>query len=157
MGIAEVLYRRTASGVVLLLSLMIGSVAVDPYSETAVIVRIALLLVVALLIVGILPGSYLQRRIRAASHKESVLRSRLLRVTGLMTPIVMVALSTLMVLYGYDSLRFIDSTNIGTIDRGEVKFNLVRWWAIGLACVIWLGLNAATLLRKRTQGEQTRA
>lgn len=157
MGNADVLYRRTASGVVLLLSLMIGSVAVDPYSETSVIVRIALLLVIALLIVGILPGSYLQRRIQAASHKESVLRSRLLRVTGLMTPTVMVALSTLMVLYGYDSLRFIDSTNIGTIDRGAVKFNLVRWWAIGLAAVVWLVLSASTRLKKRTPRQQTSA
>lgn len=154
---ADVLYRRTASGVVLLLSLMIGSVAVNPYSETAVIGRIAMLVVVALLIVGILPGSYLQRRIRAASEKESVLRSRLLRVTGLMTPMVVAALSALMLLIGYDDLRFIDSTNIGTIDRGEVKFRLVHHWTIGLACLVWLVLAVSTLLRKRTQGEQTQA
>ncbi|HLE05063.1 MAG TPA: hypothetical protein VI729_10695 [Anaerolineales bacterium] len=157
MGNADMLYRKTALGVVMLFCLMIGSLAVDPYSEASVIARIAMLIIVALLIVGILPGSYLQRRIQAASHKESVFRSGLLRIVGLMAPIVMVALSTLVLFSEYDTLRFIDSTNIATIDRGEVKFNLVRWWALGWVSVFWLVLSARTRFRKRTPRQQTPA
>ena len=157
MGKDDVLYRRTAYGVIVLLSLMIGFLAVDPYSETAVIIRIAMLVFVALLIVGILPGSYLQRRIHAASHKESVLRSRLLRVTALIAPIVGVALFSFAVYFFYSVLSQIDNTNLAVFDRGEVNFNLVRYWTLGSVSVVWLILNARTLFSKGTQRQQTSA
>src|SRR3972149_2255589 len=57
-----------------------------------------------------------------------------------------VALTGLIVVYGYDTLRLVDSTNIGTINRDEAEFNLIRFWALGGASIIWLVLIAAALV-----------
>ena len=151
----DVLYRRTASGVVVLLSLMIGFVAGNPYSETAPMLRIGMFVIVVLLIVGVFPGSFLQGRIQAASQTEAVRRSRLLKFGALMAPVLLAALSAFMVYYGYDTLTFVDNTNIGTIDREEAEFNLIRFWTLGAASVVWLALIAAALFRRKIEGPQT--
>ena len=155
MGNADTVYRRTASSVVLLLSLLLGFEAVSPFSSASSIVRITLLVVVVLLIVGILPRSYLQERIRVASQAEPVRRSRLLKLVALIAPILFVALTGLMVVYGYDTLRLVDSTNIGTINRDEAEFNLIRFWALGGPSIIWLVLIAAALVGRKTQDQRT--
>ena len=59
-----------------------------------------------------------------------------------------------MVVYGYDTLSLVDSTNIGTIDRDEAEFNLIRFWALGGASVVWLVLTAAAFFRRKTQDSQ---
>jgi len=154
MANADVLYRRTASGVVLLLSLMIGFVAGNPYSETAPILRVSMFVIVVLPIVGVFPGSFLQGRIQAASQTEAVRRSRLLKFVALMAPVLLAALGAFMVYYGYDTLTLVDNTNIGTIDREETEFNLVRFWTLGAASVVWLVLTAAAFFRRKTQDSQ---
>jgi hypothetical protein len=151
MGNADLVYRRTASSVVLLLSLMLGFEAANPFSSASSIVRIILFVVVVLLIVGILPRSYLQERIRVASQAEPVKRSRVLKLVALIAPILLAALAGLMVAYGYDTLSLVDNTNIGTIDRNEAEFNLIRFWALGEASILWLVLIAAALSQRRTQ------
>ena len=150
----DVLYRRTASGVVVLLSLMIGFVAGNPYSETAPMLRIGMFVIVVLLIVGVFPGSFLQERIQAASQTEAVRRSRLLKFGALMAPVLLAALGAFMVYYGYDTLTLVDNTNIGTIDREETEFNLVRFWILGAASVVWSVLTAAAFFRGKTQDSQ---
>jgi heme/copper-type cytochrome/quinol oxidase subunit 2 len=151
MGNADLVYRRTASSVVLLLSLMLGFEAANPFSSASSIVRIILFVVVVLLIVGILPRTYLQERIRVASQAEPVKRSRVLKLVALIAPILLAALAGLMVAYGYDTLSLVDNTNIGTIDRNEAEFNLIRFWALGEASILWLVLIAAALSQRRTQ------
>jgi hypothetical protein len=151
MGNADLVYRRTASSVVLLLSLMLGFEAANPFSSASSIVRIILFVVVVLLIVGILPRTYLQERIRVASQAEPVKRSRVLKLVALIAPILLAALAGLMVAYGYDTLSLVDNTNIGTIDRNEAEFNLIRFWALGGASILWLVLIAAALSQRRTQ------
>jgi len=154
MASEDVLYRRTASGVVVLLSLMIGFVAGNPYSETGTIVRIGMFVIVVLLIVGVFPGSFLQGRIQAASQTEAVRRSRLLKFVALMAPVLLAALGAFMVYYGYDTLTLVDNTNIGTIDREETEFNLVRFSTLGAASVVWLVLTATAFFRRKTQDSQ---
>ena len=136
------------------MSLMIGFVAGNPYSETAPILRIGMFVIVVLLIVGVFPGSFLQGRIQAASQTEAVRRSRLLKFVALMAPVLLAALGAFMVYYGYDTLSLVDNTNIGTIDREETEFNLVRFWILGAASVVWSVLTAAAFFRRKTQDSQ---
>ena len=144
-----------ANGVVLLLSLMLGFEALNPHSETAPIVRVVLLVVIAFLIVGVLPGSYLQRRIQGASQTEAVRRSRLLRIVSLAGPIILLVPSSLLAYSQYSTLSFIDNTYLSGLDRGEVMFNIIRFWTQSGASLVWLVLIAAALVKKEPQDQQT--
>ena len=151
---ADVLYRRTALGVTTLMSLMIGFAAVNPYSEATPVVRIAMLVVVILLIVGLLPGSYLQKRIQVASQAGSVRRSRLLKLVGSIAPVLGVALFSFAVYFFYSLLSQIDNTYLPAMERGEVEFSLVQYWTLTVASIVWLALTALALVRRKPTDAQ---
>ena len=111
MGNADVLYRRMATGVVLFFSLMLGFEALNPHSKAAPIVRVILLVAIVFLLVGVLPGSYLQKRIQAASQTEAVRRSRLLPIVAVVFPILGTAANAVVVWSEYSTLSLIDNTS----------------------------------------------
>ena len=154
MGNAGVLYRRMATGVVLFFSLMLGIEALNPHSKAAPIVRVILLVAIVFLLVGVLPGSYLQRRIQAASRTEAVRRSRLLSVVAVVFPVLGAVAYALVAWSEYSTLSFIDNTYLSGLDRGEVMFNIIRFWTQSGASVVWLVLIAAALMRRKTGDPQ---
>jgi heme/copper-type cytochrome/quinol oxidase subunit 2 len=148
MGNAHVMYRRLATGVVLFFCLMLGFEALNPHSEAAPIVRVILLVVIVILLVGVLPGSYLQRRIQAASLTEAVRRSKLLRIVAAVFPLLGAAAYALVAYSQYSELSFIDNSYLSGLDRDEVMFNIIRFWTYSGASLVWFVLLAASLVRK---------
>ena len=155
MGNGAVLYRRMSTGVVLFSSLWLGFEALNPYSKAAPVVRVILLVVIVFLLVGVLPGSYLQRRIQAASQTEAVRRSRLLRIFATVFSFLGAAMFALVAWSEYSTLSFIDNSYLSGLDRDEVVFNIIRYWALsGASLVWWFLLIAAALMRKKTGDPQ---
>jgi Na+/proline symporter len=151
MGNADVVYRRMATGVVLLLSLTLGFEALNPHSEIAPATRVILLVVIVFIVVGILPGSYIQRRIQVASQTEAVRRSRLLRIVAVLTPFLGAAGPALVALSEYSTLSFVDNTYLSGLDRGEVMFNIIRFWTQSGTSLVWLVVIVAALTRGRSE------
>src|SRR3972149_3442985 len=117
MGNADVLYRRMATGVVLFFSLTLGFEALNPHSKAAPIVRVILLVAIVFLLVGLLPGSYLHRRIQGASRTEAVRRSRLLSVVAVVFPVLGAVAYALGAYSQYSEPSFIDNSYLSGLDR----------------------------------------
>ncbi|HLE80944.1 MAG TPA: hypothetical protein VJA25_06605 [Dehalococcoidia bacterium] len=154
MGNADVLYRRMATGVVLFFSLMLGFEALNPHSKAAPIVRVILLVAIVFLLVGVLPGSYLHRRIQGASRTEAVRRSRLLSVVAVVFPVLGAVAYALGAYSQYSELSFIDNSYLSGLDRSEVIFNIIRFWALSGASLVWLVLITAALMRRKAGDPQ---
>jgi len=155
MGNADVLYRRMATGVVLFFSLTLGFEALNPHSKAAPIVRVILLVAIVFLLVGLLPGSYLQRRIQAASHTEAVRRSKLLRIVAVLFPFLGAVVYALVAWSQYSELSFIDNTYSSGLNRDEVMFNIIHYWVLSGASLVWLVLIAAALVRGKSSDPQS--
>ena len=153
MNTRQVMYQRAAYTVITLLILLLGFVGYDPYSRMPPIGRVGVFIVVVFLLAGIVPRSFLARAITSATQKEVVRRSTVLPILGLAAPVGSITLSAIAVIDGYSTLRLLDTTNLTTIDRGLVMFDITRYWTIGVASVALLVFVLGPLLSKRSREE----
>lgn len=147
--------RRTLTWVFLLGTILLGFSALNPFSETAIFVRVLMLVVAVILAVGLLPNSYLHRFTASSLDQRPERGSSLLVLISILGPLFMIALSASAIAANLDTLRLIDELGVEFTDARSATYNIVQYAILGMVSLFILVWNLLDLILARDSAQAT--
>ena len=141
--------KRTLSWVFLQGTILLGLSALNPYSDTAIVVRVLMLIVAVILAVGLFPNSYLHRFTASSLEQRPERGSSLLVLISTLSPLFMIVLSASAIAANLDTLRLIDEIGVEFTDPRWEIYNIVQYAILGTVSLVILVLNLLDLIRSR--------
>ena len=141
--------KRTLSWVFLQGTILLGLSALNPYSDTAIVVRVLMLIVAVILAVGLFPNSYLHRFTASSLEQRPERGSSLLVLISTLGPLFMIVLSASAIAANLDTLRLIDEIGVEFTDPRWEIYNIVQYAILGTVSLVILVLNLLDLIRSR--------
>lgn len=147
--------HRTILGFILLGTLMLGFSALNHYSDASVLSRVLKIVFVAILVAGLIPGSYIHRfvgKIGADSPERSIL---VVLISAVIVPFVLVVLFVLAALDRAYMNRLVGELNLRFLNPSEISFFLVQFLALAIVSGILLVVNTIDLIKARDSSPAT--
>ena len=141
--------KRTLSWAFLQGTILLGLSALNPYSDTAIVVRVLMLIVAVILAVGLFPNSYLHRFTASSLDQRPERGSSLLVLISTLGPLFMIVLSASAIAANLDTLRLIDELGVEFTDPRWEIYNIVQYAILGTVSLVVLVLNLLDLIRSR--------
>ena len=141
--------KRTLSWVFLQGTILLGLSALNPYSDTAIVVRVLMLIVAVILAVGLFPNSYIHRFTASSLEQRPERGSSLLVLISTLGPLFMIVLSASAIAANLDTLRLIDELMVEFTDPRWEIYNIVQYAILGTVSLVVLVLNLLDLIRSR--------
>lgn len=141
--------KRTLSWAFLQGTILLGLSALNPYSDTAIVVRVLMLIVAVILAVGLFPSSYLHRFTASSLEQRPERGSSLLVLISTLGPLFMIVLSASAIAANLDTLRLIDELGVEFTDPRWEIYNIVQYAILGTVSLVVLVLNLLDLIRSR--------
>ena len=141
--------KRTLSWVFLQGTILLGLSALNPYSDTAIVVRVLMLIVAVILAVGLFPNSYIHRFTASSLEQRPERGSSLLVLISTLGPLFMIVLSASAIAANLDTLRLIDELRVEFTDPRWEIYNIVQYAILGTVSLVVLVLNLLDLIRSR--------
>ena len=141
--------KRTLSWAFLQGTILLGLSALNPYSDTAIVVRVLMLIVAVILAVGLFPNSYLHRFAASSLEQRPERGSSLLVLISTLGPLFMIVLSASAIAANLDTLRLIDELGVEFTDPRWEIYNIVQYAILGTVSLVVLVLNLLDLIRSR--------
>lgn len=141
--------KRTLSWAFLQGTILLGLSALNPYSDTAIVVRVLMLIVAVILAVGLFPNSYLHRFTASSLEQRPERGSSLLVLISTLGPLFMIVLSASAIAANLDTLRLIDELGVEFTDPRWEIYNIVQYAILGTVSLVVLVLNLLDLIRSR--------
>ena len=139
--------KRTLSWVFLQGTILLGLNALNPYSDTAIVVRVLMLIMAVILAVGLFPNSYLHRFTARSLEQRPERGSSLLVLISTLGPLFMIVLSASAIAANLDTLRLIDELGVEFTDPRWEIYNIVQYAILGTVSLVVLVLNLLDLIR----------
>lgn len=141
--------RQTLIGLTLIAVLMLAFGVFNPHSDVSLAVRLIMLAVAAILVAGLIPGSYVHQFIDFLISRPELGSRPIITISAVFGPLILVAFSALGVYSQIDTLQFIDEMNIDFLDARESRFYALRFATVGTVSFILFLWNAMDWVRGR--------
>ncbi len=141
--------RRTLIWVFVQGIILLGFSALNPFSDTAAVVRVLMLIVAAILAAGIFPNSYLHRFAANSLDQQPQRGSRLLVLISTLSPFFMFTLAPFAIAANLDTLRLIDELGVEFANPRSAIYNIVQYAILGIVSLFLLIWNLLDLIRGR--------
>ena len=141
--------RPTLSWVFLQGFILLGFFAVNPFSDTVIVIRVSMLIVAVILAVGLLPNSYLHRFTANSLDQRPKRGSNLLVLISTLGPLILIAIAGFAIAANLDTLRLIDELRVEFTDPRWEIYNIVQYAILGTVSLVVLVLNLLDLIRSR--------
>lgn len=129
--------------------ILLGSTALDPFSDMSVSARVILLIVAAVLAAGLIPNSYLHRFTAGSFDRTPRQSSRLILLLSVFGPLLLAAVSVFGMVANLDTLRLIERLEITFIDPPSAIYDLILFAVLGSISLLLLAWNLVDLIRMR--------
>ena len=119
--------KRTLSWVFLQGTILLGFSAFNPYSDTVIVARVLMLIVAVILVVGLLPNSYLHGFTANSLDQGPKRGSNLLILISTLGPLILIAIAGFAIAANLDTLRLIDELGVEFTDPRWEIYNIVQY------------------------------
>jgi len=145
------LMRRTLIWVTLIAIVLLAYRVFNPYGDTSLFIRLAMVVAASVLAGGLIPGSYIHRAIDILLDRPNSGSSTIISITAIVCPLLFVGLSAYAV---YDRiyvlLNLIEEFELTFLDPREARYNAAWFAAVGMLSLIIFLWNTLDWVRNRT-------
>ena len=144
------LMRRSLIWVTLIAIALLAYRVFDPYSDTSLFVRLAMVVAASVLAGGLIPGSYIHRAIDILLDRPNLGSRTIIVIAAIVGPLFVVGVSAFAV---YDQTyvlpNLIEEFELTFLDPREALYNAAWFTAIGVLSLIVLIFNLLDIARMR--------
>ncbi|MCH8093351.1 MAG: hypothetical protein IH953_02045 [Chloroflexi bacterium] len=148
--------RRSLIWVTLMAIAILAYRVFDPYRDTSLFIRLAMVVAASVLAAGLIPGSYIHRFIDILLDRPNLGSPKIISVTAVAGPLLVVGVSAFGV---YDQIfiltNLIEEFGLTFLDPHEARFNAAWYAAIGILSVIFLLSNLLDIVRATASARTT--
>ena len=149
------LMRRSLIWAILVAVVLLAYRVFNPYGDTPLFIRLAMLVAASVLAGGLIPGSYIHRAIDILLDRPSLGSPTLISVAAVAAPLLAVAVSAFAFYDRFYMLSLIEELNLSFLDPQEVTYNTAWFTAIGVLSLIVLLFNLLDISRLRGSARTT--
>ena len=150
MDIYARLIRRTLVGLSILAIMMLAFGVFNPYSDTSLYVRLIPLVPIAVLAAGLIPGSYIHKFVDSLVNRPERGSFTPIAILAIGGPLFLVVVAALVAYDRIYMLQLIQELSLSFLDSREVRYNFVRYTAVGFGSLILFVWNSLDLLKARS-------
>jgi len=150
------LMRRSLIWVTLIAIAILGFRIFDPYRDTSLFIRLAMVVAASVLAAGLIPGSYIHRAIDILLDRPNLGSPALISIAAVAGPLFVIGVSAFGV---YDQIyvltNLIEEFKLTFLDPQEVLYNTAWFAAIGILSLLFLIANLLDMARTRDSPRTT--
>lgn len=150
------LMRRSLIWVTLIAIAILGFRIFDPYRDTSLFIRLALVVAASALAAGLIPGSYIHRAIDILLDRPNLGSPTLISIAAVAAPLLAVGVAAFGV---YDELyvlpNLIEEFELTFLDPQEVRYSATWFGTVGILSVLVLLSNLLDMVRTRSSARTT--
>lgn len=145
--------RRTLNWAFVQGTILLGFTALNPFSNTSLVVRSLMLIVALILAAGLIPNSYLHRFTANAFDERPKRGSGLLVFVSIFGPLFVAIVSIVAISINLDNLKLIDQLGTPFIDPQSATYIIIQFAIVGLISLAALAWNSLDLIRSRSPAQ----
>lgn len=150
------LMRRSLIWVTLIAIALLALDIFDPYGDTSLFIRLAMVVAASVLAAGLIPGSYIHRAIDILLDRPNLGSPTLISIAAIAGPLLAVGVAAFGV---YDRIyvlpNLIEKFELTFLDPQEARYNAAWYAAIGILSVLFLLSHLLDMARTRGSARTT--
>ncbi|MCH8093353.1 MAG: hypothetical protein IH858_10435 [Chloroflexi bacterium] len=141
--------RRTLIWVFAMGGILLSFSALNPFSSTALVMRLLMLILAVILAAGLFPNSYLHRFAVSSLDQRPERGSRLMVMISVFGPLVFLVISASAIAANLDNLQLINQLGVEFIDPRSAVYTIIQYSLLGFVSLVFLIWNLVDLIRAR--------
>ena len=147
--------RRSLIYAILIAIVLLAYRVFNPYGDTSLFIRLAMVVAASVLAGGLIPGSYIHRAIDSLLGQPDLGSPTLISIATVAGPLFIVGVSAFAVYSEKLMLQMIDELELTFLDPQEVVYNAAWFAAVGVLSLIIFLWNTLDWVRNRNANPTT--